>query len=181
MILRPHALNEKTDRFRSRLIYLIHGPLTLLDCSFCHPSQPHTYSLYSLPRDVLLPHLMHLVVVGIATSAAITSPLTFTSRMRFVVPSLVLLGLDLYLNTLFTPYPTLINPQRPSPISLFALLRVLRPLGICVLDVLFALYLWTTTTGRFVLFPFPAIQMLQATQVSSSSKLKPRSSSETAV
>lgn len=136
------------------MIYLTYGPSTLLDCSFCHPSQPQTYTLYSLPTTVFLPHLIHLIVLGIATSAALTSPLTATVRMRIVIPALLLLAIDIYLNTLFAFDPALVSTRSPSPTSLFALLRTVRPLSICLLDVLFALYLWTTNTGRFIFFPF---------------------------
>lgn len=76
------------------------------------------------------------------------------SRSSFLIPSLGLLLLDIFLNTLYTPYPSLIRPNDPSPVSLFTLLRLLRPLSICFLDVAFAFYTWTTTTNRFVLFPF---------------------------
>lgn len=103
---------------------------------------------------VFLPHLIHLVVLGLATSAALTSPLTATSRMRFVISALALLALDVYLNTLFAYDPARVSTRSPSPTSLFALLRTIRPLSICLLDVVFALYLWTTSTGRFVFFPF---------------------------
>lgn len=143
-----------TDAPRSRLIYLTYGPATLLGCPFCHPSQPQTYTLYSLPATVFLPHLIHLVILGLATSAALTSPLAATSRTRFVISALVLLAIDVYLNTLFAYDPAFVSGRNPSPTSLFALLRTIRPLSICFLDVLFALYLWTTSTGRFIFFPF---------------------------
>ncbi|KAK5092887.1 hypothetical protein LTR70_006007 [Exophiala xenobiotica] len=161
-MLRPNGiLNDADQALRSalttkesRMIYLTYGPSTLLDCSFCHPSQPQTYTLYSLPTTVFLPHLIHLIVLGVATSAALTSPLTATSRMRIVIPALLLLAIDIYLNTFFAFDPTLVSTRSPSPTSLFALLRTIRPLSICFLDVLSALYLWTTNTGRFILFPF---------------------------
>lgn len=62
--------------------------------------------------------------------------------------------LDLFLNTIYTPYPSLIRPTDTSPVSLFTTLRLLRPISICVLDAIFAFYIWTTTTNRFILFPF---------------------------
>lgn len=136
------------------MIYLTYGPSALLDCSFCHPSQPQTYTLYSLPTTVFLPHLFHLIVLGVATSAALTSPFTAISRMRIVIPALLLLTIDIYLNTFFVFDPALVSTRSPSPTSLFALLRTIRPLSICLLDVVSALYLWTTNTGRFIFFPF---------------------------
>lgn len=93
-------------------------------------------------------------MLGLATSAALTSPLTATSRTRIVIPALLLLALDIYLNTFFSYDPTLVSTRSPSPTSLFALMRTARPLSICLMDVLSALYLWTTTTSRFIFFPF---------------------------
>lgn len=142
------------DVCRSRLIYLTYGLSSLLNCSFCHPTQPQTYVLYSLPVTVFLPHLIHLTVIGLATSPSITSAWTTKSRFTFLVPSLGLLLLDIFMNTLYTPYPSLIRPADPSPVSLFTLLQLLRPLSFCVLDAIFAFYIWAKATNRFIFFPF---------------------------
>lgn len=80
--------------------------------------------------------------------------MTAVSRKRIVIPALLLLAIDVYLNTFFAFDPALVSTRSPSPTSLYALLRTVRPLSICLLDVLSALYLWTTNTGRFILFPF---------------------------
>ena len=90
--------------------------------------------------------------------------------MRFLLPALGLLAIDVYLNTLFNAFPTLITPTSQPAASLYTMLKLARPLSICFLDVLFALYLWATTTNRFILFPFladpnasanPSIETLQ--------------------
>lgn len=70
------------------------------------------------------------------------------------MPSVGLLLLDICLNTLYTPYPSLIRPADPGPISLYTTLRLVRPLSICLLDAIFAFYLWAKVTNRFVFFPF---------------------------
>lgn len=139
------------------MLYLTYGPATLLQCPFCHPSQPTTYSLYSLPTTILLPHLIHLTILGVATSAPLTGPIASSYRIRLLIPALVLLLLDVSLTSTpppINPFLQLINPQAPGPISLYSLFKILRPLSICVLDSLFALYIWTTTTNRFFLIPF---------------------------
>lgn len=58
------------------------------------------------------------------------------------------------MNTVYTPYPSLIRSTDPSPVSLFTLLRLLRPLSFCVLDVVFSFYIWAKATNRFIFFPF---------------------------
>lgn len=137
-----------------RLIYLTHGLSTTLNCSFCHPSQPQTYVLYSLPTTVFLPHLIHFIILGLVTSPSITSSLATKYRFTFLTTSLGVLAIDIFLNTLYTPYPSLIRPTDPSPVSLYNVLRILRPLIVCLLDAIFAFYVWATTTNRFIFFPF---------------------------
>lgn len=120
---------------------------------------------------MLLPHFLHFLVIGLATSGAITSPMAARSRIRFLLPALGLLAADIYLNTLFSPYPAFITPTSQPATSLFTLLKIVRPLSICLLDALFTLYIWATTTNRFIFFPFlvdpnsaanPSIEALQA-------------------
>lgn len=142
------------DMNSSRTVYLAYGASTLLDCPFCHSDQPLTYTIYSLPTTVFLPHLLHLVIIGLATSATLTSPISATSRTSLLIPALIFLALDGWFNVAATFIPPITVPGQTSPSSLFVYMRRFRPISISCLDVLFALYLWTTSTGRFVFFPF---------------------------
>ncbi|KAK5947570.1 hypothetical protein PMZ80_001723 [Knufia obscura] len=148
------ALQSALGSKNSRTVYLAYGASTLLDCPFCHSDQPLTYTIYSLPTTVFLPHLLHLVIIGLATSATLTSPISATSRTSLLIPALMFLALDGWFNVAATFIPPITVPGQTSPSSLFVYMRRFRPISISCLDVLFALYLWTTSTGRFVFFPF---------------------------
>lgn len=139
----------------SRHVYLTVGPSTMLDCSFCHPSRPSTYVLYALPTNTLLPHLLHFTIIGLATSAALTSHATSRYRTKMLLGALSLLALDLYATLYATIYPTSVFLQsNQPPMSVYTWLRALRPLSFCVLDATFAFYIWASCTNRFIFFPF---------------------------
>lgn len=144
------------NNIRARLIYLTYGPDTLLNCPFCHISQAKTYILYYLSTNVFLPHFIHVLLIGLATSGPLTSPLVARWRTRFILSALGLLAFDVAVNTIAEPVPTIINPDAAGPQSLFVYSRIMRLIFICALDAFSAFYIWANTTNRFLFFPFLA-------------------------
>lgn len=123
-----------------------------MNCSFCHPDQPLTYALHSLPTTILLPHLFHLAVLGLATSGTLTNRAISSFRLKSLFISLALLALDIYTSTL-AEMPT---PPASVPTSLFATSSLVRPLVFVAFDLALAFLVYITSTGRFVFFPFLA-------------------------
>lgn len=97
-----------------------------------------------------------MALLGLATSGSLTSPLTARWRTRFIVPALIFLAFDIALNTFAEPIPTIIDPQTSGPRSMFAFMKIGRPLMFCALDAFSAFYIWANTTSRFLFFPFLA-------------------------
>ncbi|KAK5103482.1 hypothetical protein LTS08_002897 [Lithohypha guttulata] len=162
-MLRPNTMLTATDEAlrnvlltkEARYIYLTVGPSALLSCPFCHFSRLSTYTLYALPTTILLPHLIHLTILGLATSGALTSHITSRFRTKLLIPALVLLAMDLYiiLAATFMPAAVLAIGTQP-PQSVYVWLRALRPLSFCAVDAGIAFYIWATCTNRFIFFPF---------------------------
>jgi hypothetical protein len=138
--------------YRSRQLYLRFGPSTFLNCSFCHPDDPSSYLLYHLPVHVLLPHLAHLVLLGLATSEPLAGLEASWWRNRFALGALALAMGDVYMMTNFTPT---IDANMPSPTGMFWTARTIRPLAICILDTVMAVLIYASATNRFVFFPSP--------------------------
>ncbi|KAH9908106.1 hypothetical protein F4778DRAFT_720324 [Xylariomycetidae sp. FL2044] len=66
------ALRAKFVNIESRLLYLQYGPEVLADCPFCASDEPRTYFWYALP-GLLVPHLVNLVVLSLATTDLVAS------------------------------------------------------------------------------------------------------------
>lgn len=133
---------------RLRQIYLRHGPTTLLECPFCDPLDPTTYTLYHISR-VLLPHLLHFLFLGLSTSSTIAGSSPASWRRWAIYSSLTLLALDVYTTAAFNPQT---DPNLPSPRGLFWTLSIVRPLMLCLHDILLAAFIYLSATGRFLLF-----------------------------
>lgn len=148
-----------------RKLYLRFGPTTLTSCPFCDPTDSTSYLLYHLPFNLLLPHLFHILVLGLATSTTITSSATASDfRTRSLLGALALLCLDLYLTAIYEPPFMVDTPssspqqQSQSPTGLFWTASLLRPLILCLYDILLALLIYTSATNRFpfIIFANPS-------------------------
>lgn len=138
--------------YSSRQLYLRFGPATLLNCSFCHPDDASSYLLYHLPVNVLLLHLLHLAILGLATSEPLAGLEASWWRNRSSLGALALAIVDIYVTTTFTPS---IDVRMPSPTGMFWTARTIRPLAICILDTIIALLIYASATNRFVFFTSP--------------------------
>ena len=124
----------------------------MLNCSFCDPDDTSSYLLYHLPANVLLLHLVHLVVLGLATSEPLAGLEASWWRNRCSLSALALAIIDIYLTTNFTPT---IDANMLSPTGMFWTSQTIRPLAICILDAIVALLIYASATNRFVFFASP--------------------------
>ncbi|RMZ75987.1 hypothetical protein DV738_g5177, partial [Chaetothyriales sp. CBS 135597] len=156
-----HGLSEMDEALRTRLttpalrsLYLRFGPSTLVDCPFCLPEDEFSFLLYHLPANVLLPHLAHFFLLALATSAVVVGPAVTGAnpyRLHALIGATALLALDIAVLAAYTPYTDGRFGASPSPpAGLFWVSALLRPLGLCVYDALFALAIWAADTGRLV-------------------------------
>ncbi|KIW82170.1 hypothetical protein Z517_05197 [Fonsecaea pedrosoi CBS 271.37] len=144
------ALRAKLTSPALRQLYLRFGPSTLRDCLFCHPDDQISYLLYHLPTNTVLPHLFHVLCLGLATSETVGGYEASTWRRAAVFGALVLAGADVFLTATYAP-PVAISTVAPA--GTFWLGTTARYLGLCAFDIAVALCIYASATGRFYLFP----------------------------
>lgn len=162
--LRPNNLLTDTDvRLRERLtslgarkVYLTYGPDALVSCQYCSFENLDTYFLYYLPFHVLLPHLVHLAILGAATSAPLAGRESARWRTKFTLAGLVLAALDLWIvysyDAVTSASPAVRAGQTP-PVGLYNMITLLRPLALTIFDALCALVIYLSSTNRFFFKP----------------------------
>ena len=142
------SLQSKLVSFESRLLYMMWGPSVVANCPFCNSDDFYSYLYYALP-SLLLPHLVHLVLLGLATSPTFTSKTT--SRFRFLA-----LTCGLFIATydvgIASSYNHKLNTAafRLSDIDFFAWRRrVYLYVSLSIFDALFAGWIYKTATNRW--------------------------------
>ena len=144
-------LKSKFTSIAARKIYLRFGPDALTRCTFCSPDSGISYLLYYLPKNSLLPHLFHLAIIGIVTSARISGRQAAQWRSLFTMGSLVLLAIDFYIIAIYEPYSGKGTPKtgiQGPPMSLYNRITLLRPLVLSIFDGLCALVIYLSATNR---------------------------------
>ena len=156
------TLRPKLASLDSRLLYLTYGPDVLTHCPFCLSDEPLTYLYYALP-SLLLPHILHLLALGLATStliAADTNTNTNTNhragpKFRTVAVSLGLAAAatECYL---FGSYDWKANARVPRPedyVHFYTRMRLVRGLLLAITDAVLAGALYLAGTNRMFLSP----------------------------
>ncbi|KIV86895.1 hypothetical protein PV11_02476 [Exophiala sideris] len=155
-ILTPidEALRSKLTSPTLRQLYLRFGPSTLLNCTFCHSDDEFSYLLYHLPLNVLLPHLFHVLCLGLATSESVAGFEASRWRSRALLGGMAVALLDVAVTCTYNP---IVDSKTPGPVGLFWLASTLRYLSLCIFDAGLAFLIYASATGRFLLFSAPAI------------------------
>lgn len=165
-------LNDEDDALRTkfnygarnRLLYLAYGPDTLLNCVWCavaDGNDQHNYFLYALPK-IAMPHILHLGVLGLATSSLVGSE---GSRFRThaTIAGLLLLVVEgWYMGT----YDILANKRArllQDIDSAYWRVRFLRYITLALVDMGLALVLWATSTNRWLAKPVSLAERLELT------------------
>lgn len=120
-----------------------------MDCAFCQPEDDASYLLYHLPTNVLLPHLLHFLVLGLATSEGLAGIEARLWRGQSIIGALSLALLDVYVMMFHNPR---IDGNKPAPDGLFWRAALIRPLVLCLFDVALALLIYASATNKFLLF-----------------------------
>ncbi|KAJ5542047.1 hypothetical protein N7461_008050 [Penicillium sp. DV-2018c] len=162
--LRPGNLLTEADkllqsRFISlgaRKVYLTFGPDALVSCQYCSFDNLNTYLMYYLPFNVLLPHLVHLLLLGVATSAPIAGRESSRWRTKFTIGGLVLTAIDIYIVATYDAIqgaPLSVRAGQTPPSGLYNHITLLRPLAFVLYDVVCSVVLWLSATNRFFFKP----------------------------
>lgn len=150
------ALRSKLTTQAARKVYLRFGPDALVSCQFCSPEQIESYLLYFLPSKIFAPHLFHLLIIGIVTTASLTGPDASRWRNKFTMAGVVLAAFDTYLVTTYDPLrnaSAAVRAGQLPPSSSYAQLSLVRPLAFAVFDGVCALIIYLTATHRFFFRP----------------------------
>lgn len=149
-------LREKLTSLGARKVYLTFGPDALTSCQYCSFDNLNTYLLYYLPFNVLLPHLIHLLILGVATSAPFAGPECARWRTKFTFAGLALAALDIWIVSTHDPIqaasPAVRAGQAP-PSGLYNTITLLRPLTFTICDAACAMVIWLSATNRFFFKP----------------------------
>jgi hypothetical protein len=121
-----------------------------MNCQFCDQDDPTSFLLYHLPANVLLPHLFHILIVGLATSETVSGYEACTFRQTAILCALVLVSLDIFLTVTYAP---IISPGTIAPAGTFWMAGTIRPLALMVFDMAVAFLIYASATGRFYLLP----------------------------
>ncbi|EER26071.1 hypothetical protein D8B26_003606 [Coccidioides posadasii str. Silveira] len=133
----------------ARRTYLRFGPETLLSCPFCGPENPKSYLIYYISSNVLLPHLFHLLILGIVTSAPIAGPIAARWRTKFFWTGFFFLLAELSFVAAYDPYEMGVLNTALIPGSLYTRLYMARTLGLTTFDALCAGIIYLSATDRF--------------------------------
>ncbi|KAL1999852.1 hypothetical protein VTN02DRAFT_3895 [Thermoascus thermophilus] len=149
-------LRSKLTSLAARKVYLRFGPDALVSCQFCSLENVDTYLLYYLPFHTLIPHLLHMLLVGVVTSAPFAGPEAARWRNTFTFAGLVLAALDVYIMASYDPLQSAsaaVRAGQAPPPSLYHPITLLRPLAFAIFDVVCALLIYVTATNRFFFTP----------------------------
>ena len=147
-----HTLRSRIASLDARCLYLAYGPDVLIDCPFCISDEPRTYFYYALPA-ILLPHLFHLLALGLATSTAVAGKYGSRWRTLAVMSGAAVSLAECYL---VGTYDFKMNARvlRPEDLDHFYWrMRIFRGIAICILDAAFAGLLWAASTNRIFVVP----------------------------
>lgn len=137
-------------------MYLRYGPDALTSCEYCSLDNLKTYLLYYLPFNTLIPHILHMVLVGLVTSAPFAGREAASWRNKFTVAGLALAAIDIYIVSTYDPVLSASAAVRAGmvpPSSLYHQTTLLRPLVFAVFDGICALLIYVTATNRFFFTP----------------------------
>lgn len=164
-----NALRAKFDvNPRNKLDYLAYGPDTLLNCVWCATAggnDTNNYLLYSLPK-IIMPHLLQLAVLGLATSSLVGS-----EGSRFRTHATILGLATMIVEVWYTATYDITGNKRARFLqdidSAYWRVRFLRYIMFAVQDMGMGFVLWATSTNRWLAKPVSIAERLEmATRVS---------------
>lgn len=149
-------LRSKLTSIGARKVYLRFGPDTLTSCQFCSLDNIDSYLIYYLPFNTLLPHLLHMLLLGFVTSAPFGGREAARWRNKFTIAGLALAAIDLYVVSTYDPVQSAsvaVRAGQVPPPSLYHSITQLRPLALSIFDGICALLIYLSATNRFFFTP----------------------------
>lgn len=146
------ALKSKFVNLESRLLYLVYGPSVLAECPFCSADEPSSYFYYALP-SILTPHLLHLVVLGLATSPLLSGSEGARWRTWAALAGVTLAALEVWTVGTYNHKQNATALRSGDLEWFFWRMRTLRYVGFTVIDGLLGYAMYLTSTNRWLVIP----------------------------
>ncbi|KAJ6000318.1 hypothetical protein N7481_000727 [Penicillium waksmanii] len=147
-------LKQSLTSISARKIYLAFGPDTITKCEFCSINSPSTYLFFYLPFQVLLPHLVHILILLIVTSKALSGSECARWRGKFTLVASLVAFCDIYIaatHDALTGGSTLDRAAKNAPVSYgyYYISTLARPFVFGVFDLGCAAIIYLSSTHRF--------------------------------
>lgn len=147
-------LKQSLTSISARKIYLAFGPDTITKCEFCSINTPSTYLFFYLPFQVLLPHLVHVLILLIVTSKALSGSECTRWRGKFTLVASLVAFCDIYLATTHDALnggSALDRAAKNAPVSYgyYYISTLARPFIFGVFDLGCAAIIYLSSTHRF--------------------------------
>ncbi|KAI5284807.1 hypothetical protein KEM54_001059, partial [Ascosphaera aggregata] len=143
---RDEVLLSKLRSQLGRKLYLRFGGDTLLDCPFCTFEKTWSFYAYWMPTNVILPHLIHFLVLGLSTSHPFGGKEARRWRAVAVKGGMLVFLLDLFM--VFTYEPDWRRAAVIPPASTHETFRVTRMLTFATYDAVVAGFIYLSGTNR---------------------------------
>ncbi|KAI9797808.1 MAG: hypothetical protein M1833_005311 [Piccolia ochrophora] len=159
------ALKPKLLSMDSRLLYLTHGPSAIEHCTFCNSDDPFSYIYYSLPT-IAIPHLLHLLALGLATSPTLTGAAPSKWRTTSAVAGILIGVADVWTLATYDHRANLRSTLWGNIDHFYWRMRTTRAVVIAAADAVLALLIYLSATQRaFTVPPTPAERIEAATRL----------------
>lgn len=159
------AADEGRHGLDLRLLYLQFGPEVVARNPLTAPGtvdwDKGKYAYYALPQ-LLMPHLAHLVVLGLATSAGLAGAAAGRWRTFAAVAGLAVAVADLWLRLGYDAGGNAAAARVAEIESFWWKARVYRGLAVALLDAVLGWMVYLTATRRAFVQPPPASQRIEA-------------------
>ncbi|KAA8903158.1 hypothetical protein FN846DRAFT_954307 [Sphaerosporella brunnea] len=143
------ALRTRLVSKDARLVYAAYGPAPLVECTYCNLDEPNMFLWYALP-SILYPHLLHGLVLGIATSSYF-SHFGKVWRMQATLAALALFAVEWWFLGMSSDGFRQNAAAKSEREIVWAhwRMRVIRGVGMAVIDAILGTAIWLSATRRW--------------------------------
>ena len=155
-----NLLKPKLASLDARLLYFTYGPDVVTNCPFCISDEPLSYFYYALP-SILLPHVLHVLALGLATSSSIGDKYGNRWRTFAAVLGTATVAVECYI---WTAYDWKANARAVVPeqyVHFYWRMRVYRGINMALIDFLVASILCLSSTNRFFVLPITSAERME--------------------